>query len=811
MTIPPAFPWPASALPQLTRLDLLPLEAVLCAGLRSFFNFSAHSFYFPPPQAEEAAQARLRGEMPEAGDYAAPSYLAGEKKLLLPLRQGAGELLGVFVARGVEHGVKGLLPLLPAVAGLCLDNAALWRQNRLDSLTGLYNQAALYEALVVELERLGAVLLPGGPGRPGYPAHTDRAGQFSLLLLRLNGLPEIVRAHGYALAEDLLRLLGRELQRLSPGPALAARGGEAELALLLPGLGIRGALDTAETLARALAETSLTSPLSGLKARLAPCVGCVVCPCDLSGLELYNPEEKSRRLLERAKLSAALASSALASSGSGPVLAYSRILQEGGRVLETRPFSRLLISLGAAAGARAGQNFSVWGREPSAGGLEQPARYKADIFITELGTDESLAEILRSDDPRFPPAAGDALRLGVSSPNYPQPPGFYPDDLTAAGEEAGSPAAYADFLPRWSLELEKHSAFSLILGRFSQLESAGEKNWEELMRVAARLCREQFGAALILGRYTLNSLILFLPGQAQGQTLRLLEELSGVLGAAGLDAAFGLAPHPFLDFHKAEALDNVNKALDYALLLPPPRIGGLDSLALNIFADKLYSQGDQLGAIAEYRRALLCDQDNILAWNSLGVALAELGRHNEARRNLEEALRRAPGDANTLYNLGNLRQSLRAFGEAREFYLRCLALEEHNVFVLYRLGRLAEEEGDFTEAEARYRQAAALPGGALLTRRGLARLSMKRGRPQEAREELHEALLLAPHDAVSLQLLAGLYLDAGEDPAVAESLARQSVALRPDLRPGWLELARALETLGKKNAAREALIRAGEL
>lgn len=58
--------------------------------------------------------------------------------------------------------------------------------------------------------------------------------------------------------------------------------------------------------------------------------------------------------------------------------------------------------------------------------------------------------------------------------------------------------------------------------------------------------------------------------------------------------------------------------------------------------------------------------------------------------------------------------------------------------------------------------------------------------------------------------MAGLYLDGGEDPELAEALARQSVARRPDHRKGWLVLARALEVLGRKAEAREALLKAGE-
>ena len=57
----------------------------------------------------------------------------------------------------------------------------------------------------------------------------------------------------------------------------------------------------------------------------------------------------------------------------------------------------------------------------------------------------------------------------------------------------------------------------------------------------------------------------------------------------------------------------------------------------------------------------------------------------------------------------------------------------------------------------------------------------------------------------------GLYLDGGEDAELAEALARQSVALRPDRRAAWLELARALEVQGREREARDARIRAAEV
>jgi Flp pilus assembly protein TadD len=337
------------------------------------------------------------------------------------------------------------------------------------------------------------------------------------------------------------------------------------------------------------------------------------------------------------------------------------------------------------------------------------------------------------------------------------------------------------------------------------------------MAACAELFRSELGERCLYGRYGLNSFIIFVPGvdmaalpglvkQAESLSAKNFEDKS-----IALQSALGIARHPFLDFHKGDLLENAHKALEYALLLPAPHVGVLDSLALNISADRRYSLGDQLGAISEYKRALLCDENNILAWNSLGVTLATLGQHNEARRHFEEALKRNDRNAATLYNLGQLSESNGDYAEALKFFLRCQELSPTNTYVIYRLGQLAEQRGDNAHAAACYKQAALLPGGEFITRRALAKLAIKENRLEDAHEELHEALLINPNDALALQLLAMLYLNEGENPLVAESLARQSAALRPDFKAAWLELARALEASGKEREAREAIMKAGEL
>ena len=91
------------------------------------------------------------------------------------------------------------------------------------------------------------------------------------------------------------------------------------------------------------------------------------------------------------------------------------------------------------------------------------------------------------------------------------------------------------------------------------------------------------------------------------------------------------------------------------------------------------------------------------------------------------------------------------------------------------------------------------------------KLDLNTERPSETREYLHQALLRDPRDAESLSMMARLYLDGGEDAELAEHLARQSVALRPDRKSGWLILADALTARGNSREARTVLLRAEEL
>ena len=557
------------------------------------------------------------------------------------------------------------------------------------------------------------------------------------------------------------------------------------------------------------------------------------------------------------------------------VMGFGRILSEGGRVLENLPLSRVMVSLGSNMHAREGLRFSVWsahgsGRAPGTGGESERGSharlaplYKGEIVLMEVHDNVSQAEIIHLGEPGWNIEPGDNLLL------LPEEQG---SQAQGSPGEARIDAAtgllrHGDFLARWAEEREKTDSFALALVRlapknrglsFSDAETAGGESADtrpaygaehaalaknapdnapdngpanspdngmdngpdnapgdthpgRFMSGAVSLCREELEASVLGGRYGLNSLIFFHPAPDASLEDRYKTLAAELENRLGLDVAVGIAAHPYLGFRKADALENSRKALEYAMLLPKPHVGALDSLALNISADKRFSQGDTFGAIKEYELALLADEANGMAWNSLGICLAGLSRHAEAERHFTRALACNPDDAMALYNLGYMHQSQGRDAEAKVRYEECLRRAPDHLFAMVRLGQLAENAGDTTLARALYEKAAILPGGESLTYRHFARLCISEGKADEAREHLHEALLYDPQDAFAMALLARLYLDAGEDPDMAASLARQSVSLRPDLRSGWLQLARAMEALGREREARDARLKAGEM
>lgn len=793
----------------LVRRDLLDLEQRLRDSLYRVLPFEAHAVCFP---------RQTRSKEPE--------WLPDEGKLLLPLVRH-GELLGVFMARVPDaERVTALLPSLPGIVDLCLENLELYKAGRLDPRSGLATHEVLLERLTQETGAIQSAFarefgLESGEG-------SSRGGTLGLIVVRFDGVREVARNISYGFADRLVGKLVEAFSGQLPEQAFGARIGDSAVAVFLPEATRPECENLSAAILRAMEQVRLPDPLIGRQFGVQPHAGYALYPQDMDGTRQRSSEEHGRILLHKAQLAAEVARTrGPGGFQAGRVMGYGRLLLEGGHIRQVMPLSRVLTSLGRSVGAREGQHFSVWSVNYAVKGGSgdeslQPL-YKGEIVLLEVRESESVAEILHLGDPAWPLEPDDALtllqeeqRLSVqnAAPEGQDDGVFHrPDPLTGL-------LRHGDFLAHLARACSECERFSLALLHVDMARRDGESSGaiqpmtqpEHIMAQVADLARSVCGRKVLGGRFGLNSLIFFHPDLEAEPLRELYEKLcADIASRLGVRAGVGLACWPFLDLRPSDMIEGARKALEYALLLPAPHIGQFGSLALNISADKRHCRGDVFGAIEEYKLALLADEDNVLAWNSLGVCLASLGRHAEARRFFEEAIQRTPDDPALAYNLGAVCQSLHDNEAAAEHFRTCIRLSPSHLYALIRLGQLDEAEERLEEARARFESAAALDTGSPLPYRHLARLALRLGKADLAREHLHQALLRNPRDVAALSLMADLYLDGGEDPELAESLARQSVALRPEYRNGWLVLSRALEVQGRLSDAREALLKAGEL
>ncbi len=834
---------------ELAREDLMEMEGLLCEQLSSFLSFSGHALYFPTSRAPEE-----------------PQLLSRERRLLLPLRRD-DHLLGVAMLHGVKaREARPLLPFLPAIAGLCLENLARAKAMRTDSVTGLATEEALFAHMENAAERLRAYLEEPGAEESGpAPLHWLCMG---IVLLRLGNGDSVVRRGGHAFAEKYLKALADACREALPSDVLAARVGRWEIALLFPASG-RGACHKLARAALTRME-AVRMPYPLLKKPVHPrlCAGHALYPQDMRGTEMHlKMHDQARLCMDRARLAADVAGQEAdgAQAVESRIMPFARILQEGGMVLESLPLGRVRLSLGRQAKAREGMRFALWGQAESGS-----PHYKGELVVLHTRDTDSVAEALHLVDVTCRPEVGDRLTLLGEAPvlspdldeqDFSAARPAIPDAAVAVQEQnqragsaeggkhaaaacdasasavpqpaecAGGLCGHGDFLNRFAVEAERRNRFTLCLLRLEPGNSdAGDAahpdaapldgthdaaNRQGSIATALSVWRDALGNTQNLpqpmaGRYVSNSLIFFHPDVEAQALVSLYEGVCGELSSRGISASVGLAGYPFLQFRRGEMPDCALKALEYALLLPAPKVGVCNSLALNISADRRYSLGDVFGAVEEYKLALLADEANAMAWNSLGVCMAALGRQHEARRHFTEALRHGPDNAlaeQIYYNLGTVCQGLGEKRAAARYYRQCVKVSPEHLFAHIRLGQLCEQGGRRAEARRFYELAAALedarPGAPSLARRHLARVAVRQRKGGEARELLHEALVRNPQDAASMLLLANIYLDSNEDPAMAELLARKSAGLH-DKPDAWETLARALRKLGREEEARVA-------
>lgn len=814
------FPKTRSAL---TRRDLLIYEDTLCSDLRHFISFDSHALYFPV-----------------ADELKTYEYIPEEKKLLLPLRFH-DLLLGIFLLKGVT-GDKDIFVRLQDIVQICLEKIHLCKRERLDEKSGLLRPRFFMEKLTRDVQGINAYFqstmqhdmqkqenefplasvtnlsssLFSASSANGSLFHDEqefsaitRQSTVGLMVLPILGMNKVQEVMGYHAAEHYYSVLAEKIRDSIPNDAYCTLLDEDNFAVLFPGAS-RKMMDNLAHDCLAIEEDvqfdTYKRPFYKEKnAKLSFCAGYALFPQDWDGSsDSRAVEEVPYLLVHKAKITAKRLrdakekQTALAGKQS---LAYRQIILHGGSVTAVLPYAQIRVDLGRESGAVEGMCFSV--------GTSQETR-KGEIILRKVYKDYAEAEVLLLEDATITINAGDRL--------------FYIAQRSFATMDIDRKTrcyAYSDFVNEVNDDMgrEQNPVFSLALLYLQQnempedAEMFGEEQESGMKKVLLALAgylqkqglkKNIYPDVPKFGSLSFNSILVY-HKNVQAEALQALytDALQYIQKKFNLRGAVGLCSYPYLSYSPAQMWESVRKALNYALLLPEPHVGILDSLAINISADRKFSLGDTFGAVEEYRMALLADSDNILAWNSLGVCLADLGRHAEAKNAFEIAYSKNNKDFSTCYNLGTTCLALEDKKTAKEFFLASLAIKPDHLYARIRLGEIAEKEKDVETAKEQYELALQTDPESSVPYRSFAKLFIQEGDFEKAREYLQKALHKNSEDAVSLQLLAGLYLDSHEDAYLAEMLARQSIALLPFRRAAWAELARALEIQGKSNEALE--------
>ena len=792
--------------PNLDKSDLIRFESVIKESLSSLFSFKSYSLYFP----QEIPESMLKGHEHVP--------IVEKDRALLPLVIN-GRFLGIFLARGInQRQVNSLKKHCSLFISLCLEKLILFKKCMLDQLTGLYNEEHFFTLVRKEVEAVLSSITPG-PEATMDNGQSRHKASFCIILLNLDRFRSVNDTYGFSFGDRILADLASHLKKMIPEQATPARLHQDNFALLWPQTSQKKSLKLAQNIIKSISDIIFEFDVSGEKLAMTVSAGISLFPQDIKGPQFRKSSyELSKIIVEKAKQSMEMARE----NGGNRVYSFGSLLSQGGVVLETLPLDRLVVNLGKNVDTYEGHKFMVWSgkfngqseiikeSDKTAMG-HYPPIHKGEIIIQETQDRISIAEVLYLNDPSWQIESGDKLTLlsdkdsllekeGLSGQGTPQK-----DIMTGL-------YSYRDFLSLWNSKRSAAKEFCMAMIKVQDFprerNNQGIQSENLILKIVKRFQNKML-KDFLGGRYSSKCLIFYLPEHKPEDLKPLFAELSSEIREDHEAFLYtGISAFPCLNFSSIDTLENCRKALEHAALEDFPYVAVFDSLTLTISADRLFTKGDNFAAMEEYKTALAVQESNILARNSLAVCYARLGRLELARKYFQEITEMDNENLMAWYNLACVCLKQDDISDAEKNFTKCLEIDPNHAFSLFRMGQLAEKGELMDKAEKFYVQAGQTSDGIKLASRHLARLAWKRGLKEEAREHLHQALIHNPRDAFSLNLMARIYIESGEDPQIAESLARQSVALRPDVDSFWLDLAETLKVQGLDEQAAQARARA---
>jgi tetratricopeptide (TPR) repeat protein len=210
-----------------------------------------------------------------------------------------------------------------------------------------------------------------------------------------------------------------------------------------------------------------------------------------------------------------------------------------------------------------------------------------------------------------------------------------------------------------------------------------------------------------------------------------------------------------------------------------------------------------------FAHVVAVDPENALAHLNLGVALAEKGDLEEARRHYEESLRIKPGYVEVVNALGKAALDRGDPEQAIAHFQAALRIAPEYASALNNLGFALGTTGRYAEAIPYYEQALRSDPRLALAENNLGVALARTGDNAAARAHFEAAIRIDPRQADAHSNLGALMVAAGQP---AEGLVHigRAIAIRPDLGGAHANRALALFSLGRYGEAWESVRRARE-
>ena len=246
------------------------------------------------------------------------------------------------------------------------------------------------------------------------------------------------------------------------------------------------------------------------------------------------------------------------------------------------------------------------------------------------------------------------------------------------------------------------------------------------------------------------------------------------------------------EYHLAE------KRLDKAFSL-----GGEDIPYLHLLAGHIaHARGIFREAEKSWKKVLQIDNENVEAWNNLGVLYRKHGDDEKALAAFQEAAERAPDRADIPFNIGNLYKATDDYENAVAYYNKAIEIDPEYAPAFNNLGTLYESRKERNKALEVFRRGLSADSGDASLRFNMGLVYQEEEHWEEARDAFDTALKKRPGWVPGLNNLGIVLQELGKEDEAARTF-RTLLDIEPENVVALNNLGVAYDHLGRTEDARK--------